>query len=318
MQFAADEIETLCRILRWRRDVRHFQTDPVPEPVLERLRATMDWAPSVGNARPWRVIRVEDAGLRAAVRAEFERCNAEAAEGYSDARQEEYLRLKLAGLEAAPVQLAVFTVCDPVEGHGLGRRTLPETLRQSTAMAVHTLWLAARAENLGLGMVSILKPQEVERKFGVPEGWEFSAYLCIGLPEFVDDTPLLDRVGWQKNTPTSWETRQGIGSDATPHPRHRFDRIMDRPVCEKSGSTAHQSLAVFLRWCPRRMLWPAGFQPSEPAPQASGHLDGMQGRGRVRFFLSKIPPPDTPKAAAAVTDRHDAAGVSFGSTRQCQ
>jgi 5,6-dimethylbenzimidazole synthase len=207
MEFTATDAAALGRILRWRRDVRHFRADPIPEPVLERLRATMEQAPSVGNARPWRVIRVDDTALRGAVRAEFARCNAEAAAGYTDARQDEYLRLKLAGLDVAPVQLAVFTLTDPPEGHGLGRRTLSETLRQSTAMAIHTLWLAARAENLGLGMVSILDPRRLEAAFAVPPGWEFSAYLCLGWPEFSDDTPLLHRVGWQENTPTTWERR---------------------------------------------------------------------------------------------------------------
>lgn len=187
--------------------MRHFRPDPVAEAVLSRLRAAMDCAPSVGNARPWRVIRVTDPALRAAVRADFLRCNADAAGAYDDATRAEYLALKLAGLDAAPVQLAVFTVTDPAAGRGLGRRTLPATLRQSTAMAIHTLWLAARAENLGLGMVSILDPGAMERLFAVPEGWEFSAYLCLGWPEFTDDTPLLHRTGWQENAATVWEER---------------------------------------------------------------------------------------------------------------
>jgi 5,6-dimethylbenzimidazole synthase len=207
MEFTADEAATLLRILRWRRDVRHFRTDPVDEAVLTRLRCTMDSAPSVGNARPWRVVRVNDPALRADVRANFRRCNEQAAALYSGAQQQDYLALKLAGLEAAPVQLAVFTVMDPEAGHGLGRQTLPETLRQSTAMAVHTLWLAARAENLGLGMVSILDPRAVEALLKVPTGWEFAGYLCIGHPEFKDDTPLLHRTGWQENAATEWETR---------------------------------------------------------------------------------------------------------------
>jgi 5,6-dimethylbenzimidazole synthase len=117
------------------------------------------------------------------------------------------VRLKLAGLDQAPVQLAIFTVIDPPEGHGLGRRTLPETLRQSTAMAIHTLWLAARAENLGLGLVSILDPRAIEQLFAVPAGWAFSAYLCLGHPQSIDDSPLLHRLGWQENTPTVWEER---------------------------------------------------------------------------------------------------------------
>ncbi len=207
MPFGPDDAEALRRILIWRRDVRHFSRDPVEEPVLDRLRQAMDSAPSVGNARPWRVIRVEDAALRAAVRSEFARCNAEAAEAYDEARRAAYASLKLAGLEAAPIQLAVFTDIDPPEGHGLGRRTIPQTLRQSTAMAVHTLWLAARAENIGLGMVSILDPQEMERLFEAPPHWEFAAYLCIGYAAFDDDTPLLQRVGWQSSKPSSWQRR---------------------------------------------------------------------------------------------------------------
>ncbi len=207
MQFTAEEAGTLEQILKWRRDVRHFRTDPVPEDIMARLQAAMAAAPSVGNARPWRVFRVKDPDLRSAVRAGFERCNREAAAGYDDASRADYMRLKLAGLDAAPEHLAVFTVTDPEAGRGLGRRTMPETLHQSTAMAVHTLWLAARAENLGLGMVSILDPGDIERLFDVPDGWEFSAYLCIGWPEFTDDTPLLHRVGWQENLPTDWVER---------------------------------------------------------------------------------------------------------------
>jgi len=207
MAFTREDAATLRRILEWRRDVRHFLTDPVDEAVLERLRAAMDRAPSVGNSRPWRVIRVEDAALRAAVRDNFRRCNAAAAADFDAARRDDYLSLKLAGLDAAPVQLAVFTEIDPAAGHGLGRATMPETLRQSTAMAVHTLWLAARVENLGLGMVSILEPRAIETLLDAPPSWEFSAYLCIGYAERDDDIPLLHRAGWQANTPTRWERR---------------------------------------------------------------------------------------------------------------
>lgn len=167
----------------------------------------MRLAPSVGNARPTRVIRVEDPALRAAVRDSFSKCNEAAATEYDGVRQADYRRLKLAGLDIAPVQLAVFCVANPAEGHGLGRATMAETLMQSTAMAIHTLWLAARVENIGLGMVSILDPQEIERIFGVPTGWRFAAYLCLGHPAFEDDTPLLHRAGWQENAHTPWETR---------------------------------------------------------------------------------------------------------------
>ena len=207
MKFTPTEAETLQRILHWRLDVRHFQTAPVAADVLDRLQAAMASSPSVGNSRPWRIICVKSAALRSSVRVNFNLCNAEAAAHYSDDKQEDYRRLKLAGLDAAPVQLAVFTLTEPVEGHGLGRRTLPETLRQSTAMAIHTLWLAARVENIGLGIVSILDPRAMEELFAVPKGWEFSAYLCLGHSEFTDDTPLLHRAGWQENQTTVWEVR---------------------------------------------------------------------------------------------------------------
>lgn len=207
MQFDESHRDVLNEILRWRRDVRHFKTEPVPADVLNRLACTMNYAPSVGNARPWRVVRVLDPGMRQKVREEFARCNLAAAAEYDDATQAEYARLKLAGLNEAPEHLAIFTLTDPEEGRGLGRRTMPETLRQSTAMAIHTLWLAARAENLGIGMVSILDPARMRALFTMPDGWEFSAYLCLGYPAFMDDTPLLHRMGWQENRQTLWEDR---------------------------------------------------------------------------------------------------------------
>lgn len=207
MEFDTSDAETLQRILCWRRDVRHFRPDPLNDMVIERLRHAMDYAPSVGNSRPWRVIRVTDKSLRAAVRADFERCNNRAAAGYSAEKHADYVALKLAGLDIAPLQLAVFTVTDPTDGHGLGRQTLPETLRQSTAMAIHTLWLTARVENIGLGMVSILDPAVMEERFAVAEDWMFSAYLCLGYAATADDSPLLHRLGWQKDTATVWDER---------------------------------------------------------------------------------------------------------------
>ncbi|MFD2175747.1 5,6-dimethylbenzimidazole synthase [Rhodobacter lacus] len=207
MQFDQTHRDALTEVLRWRRDVRHFRPDPISEAVVARLRAVMDMAPSVGNARPWRVLRVESPEIRAAVLANFEAARAEAGAVYADDQAAAYAKLKLQGIDQAPLQLAVFTHRDPQAGHGLGRATMPVTLQQSTAMAIHTLWLAARAENLGLGMVSVLDPRAIERLLGTPPEWEFTAWLCIGTPEFTDDTPLLHRAGWQANLATEWETR---------------------------------------------------------------------------------------------------------------
>jgi len=207
MKFKSDLSCDFRELLRWRRDVRHFLPEPIDEQLIDQLEADMELAPSVGNARPWRVIRVDSADLRAQVRGIFEACNATAAAGYDDERRRQYLRLKLAGIDIAPVQLAVFTECAPAEGHRLGRQTMPETLQQSTAMAIYTLWLAARSVNIGLGMVSILDRRRMEQLFDVPETWVFSAYLCLGRPEHEDDMPLLHRIDWQRNVSRRWVRR---------------------------------------------------------------------------------------------------------------
>lgn len=172
---------------------------------MEQLRRAMDLAPSVGNSRPWRVLSVESVERRQSVRAIFTDANGMAEDAYEGERLSHYRSLKLEGIETAPVQLAVFTHCDPAEGAGLGRRSMPQTLEHSTAMAVQNLNLAARMHGLGVGMVSILDPQAMERLFAVPSGWRFSLYLCIGRPQFTDDQPLLHRNGWQENGRTVWE-----------------------------------------------------------------------------------------------------------------
>ena len=206
-QFSADDLAGLMRLLRWRRDVRHFLSDPIPPDAIAHLQEAMALAPSVGNARPWRVVQVESPALRHSAREIFRDCNARAATLYQGRRRQEYDTLKLEGMEIAPLQLAIFCLEDPQAGHGLGRQTMPETLRQSAAMAIFALWLAARAQNLGLGMVSILDPQRIEDLLQMPPDWRFTAWLCIGKPAFSDDLPLLHRAGWQENTDQDWQKR---------------------------------------------------------------------------------------------------------------
>ncbi|MEM7225296.1 MAG: 5,6-dimethylbenzimidazole synthase, partial [Pseudomonadota bacterium] len=147
--------------------------------------------------QPWRFVRVDDPARRSEIRANFARCNAEALAEQKGERAALYARLKLEGLSEAPVQLAVFVDEDPSAGHGLGRRTMPETLRYSAVLAVHTLWLAARAQGLGVGWVSIIDPLEVARALETPEGWSLVAYLCLGYPQEEHLDPELARHGWQ-------------------------------------------------------------------------------------------------------------------------
>jgi 5,6-dimethylbenzimidazole synthase len=190
-----NELENL---FRWRRDVRGFRTDPVPDALLENLLALAELAPSVGLSQPWRIATVDDPARRARVRASFERANAQALACQTGERAQIYAGLKLAGLDAAPIHLAVFAEPDPAQGAGLGRATMPETTIHSAVMAVHTLWLAARAAGLGLGWVSILDPAEVVAALDVPEDWHFIGYLCLGWPMLESETPELARAGWEQ------------------------------------------------------------------------------------------------------------------------
>ncbi|HEY9549469.1 MAG TPA: 5,6-dimethylbenzimidazole synthase [Kiloniellaceae bacterium] len=197
-QFGAEfraEFETL---LAWRRDVRRFRREPLPEGLLEQLLGLAELAPSVGLSQPWRFVRVASPQARARVRANFQAANAAALADYSGCRAALYARLKLAGLDEAPEQLAVFAEGDPAQGHGLGRRSMPETLLYSTVCAVHTLWLAARAAGVGLGWVSILDPQALARDLAVPESWRLVAYLCLGYAQEAQEDPELAREGWEQ------------------------------------------------------------------------------------------------------------------------
>ena len=206
MELTQAHRDALHDVLQWRRDVRHFCNDPIPDDVLARLRAAMDLAPSVGNARPWRVLQVTTPALRAQIIANFEAANEKAGAIYDDAHtRETYASLKLAGLRDAPVHLAVFTETQPDAGRGLGRQTMPEMLCYSSVAAIYTLWLAARAENLGLGWVSILDPVAVAQTLGVPDHWQLTGYLCLGKVAFNTDTPLLHENDWQQNTATFWQ-----------------------------------------------------------------------------------------------------------------
>lgn len=195
--------ERLEALLRWRRDVRRFRRHPVDPALVEHLLDLACLAPSVGHSQPWRFVRVETEAARAAVRANFAACNAAALADYEGERARLYARLKLAGLEEAPVQLAVFCDGATPSGTGLGRRTMPEMLPYSVVTAVHTLWLAARAHGLGLGWVSILDPARLRADLDVPAAWQPVAYLCLGYPEAEHDRPELERVGWQGVDPAA-------------------------------------------------------------------------------------------------------------------
>jgi 5,6-dimethylbenzimidazole synthase len=187
-----------AELVRWRRDVRRFRTTPVAPQMIEQLLALAVHAPSVGLSQPWRFVLVETPERRAAISENFAHANQSALEGYAGERQARYARLKLEGLKQAPVHLVVCADEETTTGHGLGRQTMPETIRYSVVAAIQTLWLAARAEGLGVGWVSILDPAAVHATLELPPQWRFVAYLCIGWPEEEHDDPELERHGWQE------------------------------------------------------------------------------------------------------------------------
>ena len=185
-------------LILWRRDVRRFKTDPVDAALVLSLIELAACSPSVGFSQPWRFVLVENLERREAIRASFARANAEALSTYSGERRGLYAKLKLEGLQAAPVQLAVFADEETAAGAGLGSNTMPETRRYSVVGAIQTLWLAARANGLGVGWVSILEPDSVTAALDVPRAWRLVAYLCVGWPAEEHLDPELQRHGWQE------------------------------------------------------------------------------------------------------------------------
>lgn len=192
----------LSDLLGWRRDVRRFRTDPIDEEMVAGLLELAQKAPSVGNSQPWRFVRIRSGDLRAALADHVDAEVARAGEAYADTdRHAAYAALKLHGLREAPEIVAVF--CDEATelGSGLGAATMPEARAYSVVLAIHTLWLAARAQGLALGWVSILRPAVVAELLETPPDWRLIALLCLGRPEAPSNTPELERLDWQARTP---------------------------------------------------------------------------------------------------------------------
>ncbi|WP_422025372.1 5,6-dimethylbenzimidazole synthase [Roseovarius sp.] len=196
-RFSSDFQSGLIDLMRWRRDVRRFRTDPVDEALLTQCLDTFLLAPSVGLSEPWRLVRIESDTARAAALDNFREMNAQALDGYSGDKAKLYSTLKLTGMQEAPVQLAVFCDTATAKGAGLGALTMPEMRQYSVVAAITQFWLYARAQGLGVGWVSILDPARLRRDLDLPDDWSLVAYLCVGWPEAASDTPELEQAGWE-------------------------------------------------------------------------------------------------------------------------
>jgi len=210
--FAESWREGVYQAVYRRRDVRHFRPDPVPPDVLARVLDAAHHAPSVGFMQPWNFVIIADRATRQQVQALYERERLAAAQFFDEPRRSHYLSLKLAGILDAPLNLCV--TCDPTRAGPtvLGRNSVPETDVYSTCCAVQNLWLAARAEGLGVGWVSILKLPQLRAILGIPPHVVPVAYLCLGYPKQFWEQPELERAGWRRRQPLastiyyeSWE-----------------------------------------------------------------------------------------------------------------
>jgi 5,6-dimethylbenzimidazole synthase len=193
-------LEAVYEAIKRRRDVRRFRGTPIPTEVLHRVLDAAHHAPSVGFMQPWSFILIRSIETRRAVKDLFERERQAAACFYDEPRRSQYLALKLEGILEAPLNICV--TCDPTRGgEVLGRNSMPETDVYSTCLAVQNLWLAARAEGLGVGWVSILKSAWLRDILGIPPHVVPVAYLCIGYPEHFEEQPLLETVRWRERLP---------------------------------------------------------------------------------------------------------------------
>lgn len=219
LPFSDPEREAVYRAIAARRDVRRdFLENPLPDELMRRLLAAAHKAPSVGLMQPSRFIVIRDSAIRGAVHDIFKQANAQAIASYDGERREQYMALKLEGILEAPQNLCV--ICDPQSerGHGLGRHTMPETAIYSTVCSIQNLWLAARAEGVGVGWVSILDRQRLHEVLDIPAHFIIVAYLCLGYVDGFASEPDLERFGWEKPAPletmVSYDRYSGSGGEA--------------------------------------------------------------------------------------------------------
>jgi 5,6-dimethylbenzimidazole synthase len=202
LDLTADERAALYKIISLRRDIRQFRPGMgVPDDVLLRILGAAHQAPSVGYSQPWDFILVRDAAVRREIRASFLRCREAEAARFEGERRAKYLAYRLEGIEESDLNLCVTVDLRPPAEAVLGTTAQPEELRWSACCAVQNLWLAARAEGVGVGWVSIVEPGALRRLLALPDGVEPIAYLCVGYPVEFRERPMLEETGWRPHRP---------------------------------------------------------------------------------------------------------------------
>jgi 5,6-dimethylbenzimidazole synthase len=190
--------------IKGRRDIRsYFKPDPIPDEVLAKILLAAHLAPSVGYSQPWNFIIIRDENIKRKVKEEVERQRLRYRELLDEGRRKLFDTIRIEGIMEAPINIAV--TCDPSRfgPHVLGRITMPETCNYSTVLAIENLWLAARAENLGMGWVSFLDKNKIKEILGIPPNVEFIAYLTLGYVTKFPERPELEEKGWNYRLPLS-------------------------------------------------------------------------------------------------------------------
>lgn len=204
--YSEQDKAAIYKVIAERRDMRHFLPTPIAPEILQRLLEAAHHAPSVGLMQPWRFIRITDAEVRKAIHAqvEEERVNTAKAIGEYEntARMAEFMRLKVEGVLDCG-ELLVATLCDHREEHIFGRRTIPEMDLASVSCAIQNIWLAARAEGIGMGWVSFFEPTKLAKLLNMPAGAKPIAILCLGYVNSFYKTPMLVEEGWKTERPLS-------------------------------------------------------------------------------------------------------------------
>ncbi|MGW0940014.1 nicotinate-nucleotide--dimethylbenzimidazole phosphoribosyltransferase [Streptomyces sp. NPDC002666] len=278
------EREAVLRVMRERRDIRNgFRGDPIPHEVLLRVLEAAHTAPSVGHSQPWDFVVIRSAETRRSMHELAQRQREAYAKSLPKARAKQFKELKIEAIVDTPVNIVV--TADPTRGgrHTLGRHTQPQMAPYSSALAVENLWLAARAEGLGVGWVSFFDEREMVRALGLPEHLEVVAYLCVGYVDEFPEEPELMQAGWSKRRPLSWVVHEETyGRRALPgeEPHDLLQETISsiRPLDAKALGEAWERQ--------KRMTKPAG---------ALGMLEIISAQ---LSGLSRMCPPPIPEPAA--------------------
>ncbi|MGW6552667.1 nicotinate-nucleotide--dimethylbenzimidazole phosphoribosyltransferase [Streptomyces sp. NPDC055051] len=278
------EREAVLRVMRERRDIRNgFRSDPIPHEVLLRVLEAAHTAPSVGHSQPWDFVVIRSAETRQTMHELAQRQREAYAKSLPKARAKQFKELKIEAILDTPVNIVV--TADPTRGgrHTLGRYTQPQMAPYSSALAVENLWLAARAEGLGVGWVSFFDEREMVRALGLPDHLEVVAYLCVGYVDEFPDEPELMQAGWSRRRPLAWvvheETygRRALPGEE-PHDLLQETVASIRPLDAKALGEAWERQ--------KRMTKPAG---------ALGMLEIISAQ---LCGLSRVCPPPIPEPAA--------------------